>query len=161
MSKFEEVIIKDKDILDYIHPIGCIYQTIDKDFDPNERFGGTWSRIKGKVIVGVDEEDDELTTSQIVGGEKLHTLTENELPAHRHNMSAWLNGDTNYGSGEFALDTWRYAGQYNSNGQWLPRVQTSYPTGGGNRTTICLHIIQHLFGFVSDNTYSPEQGGVL
>lgn len=131
MAKVENLMIDGKTIFDIIYPIGSIYYTTDKDFDPNTEFGGTWSRIKGKMIVGVDEDDDELSDSQTTGGEKLHTLTENELPVHRHNMSAWLNGDTNYGGGEFVIDTWRYAGQYNSNGQWMPRVQTSYPTGGG------------------------------
>ena len=58
------------------HPIGSIY-TSTASTSPEDLFGGTWERIKGKFIWGID--DDE--TAGATGGEKEHTLTETELPA--------------------------------------------------------------------------------
>lgn len=65
------------------YPVGCIYQST-VNTDPSSMFGGTWERIKGKVLVGVDEEDSDFSTSQKTGGEKTHTLTVAELAAHTH-----------------------------------------------------------------------------
>ena len=31
---------------DTIYPVGSVYLTIDDNFDPNEKFGGSWSRIE-------------------------------------------------------------------------------------------------------------------
>lgn len=67
-------------IFDLIYPIGSIYETESSSFNPNTSFGGTWERIKGKVIVGVDENDTDLSSSKKTGGEKTHTLEEAEIP---------------------------------------------------------------------------------
>ena len=131
MAKVENLIVNGKTIYDLIYPIGSIYQTTDKDFDPATKFGGNWNRIKGRVIVGVDEDDDEIDESQKTGGEKMHQLTVNELPSHKHDNAAFSDGDTNYGGGAFCLTTWRYQGQYYQNGAWYRRAQPSEFTGGG------------------------------
>ena len=131
MAKIFDLEINGSTIYDLIYPIGSIYQTIDKNFNPKDIFGGTWSRIKGKMIVGVDEEDDEISESEKTGGEKMHTLTVNEMPSHRHDLPAFQNGDTNYGGGAFTIDTWRYQGQYYQNNAWYARAQGSTNTGGG------------------------------
>lgn len=57
------------------YPIGMIVQ-FATDIDPNKLFGGTWERIKGAFIWGIDDGE----TAGITGGEKTHTLTEAELP---------------------------------------------------------------------------------
>lgn len=61
------------------YPIGMIV-AFDTDIDPNELFGGTWERIKGRFIYGIDDGETAGTT----GGEKAHTLTVSEIPAHAH-----------------------------------------------------------------------------
>lgn len=58
------------------YPIGMIV-SFATDINPNELFGGTWERIKGRVIWGIDDGE----TAGCTGGEKTHTLTEAELPA--------------------------------------------------------------------------------
>ena len=82
----EGTTIGGKTILDIVYPVGAIFQTIDKDFLPESEFGGTWERIKGKVLVGVDEEDEDFESSELIGGEKMHTLTSSELPSHNHSL---------------------------------------------------------------------------
>lgn len=57
------------------YPIGMIV-SFATDIDPNELYGGTWERIKGRVIWGIDDGE----TAGVTGGEKTHTLTESELP---------------------------------------------------------------------------------
>lgn len=65
-------------------PIGHPYVTQD-DTNPNLILGfGTWERIKGKVLVGLDEDDEDGYFDEIgkTGGEKEHTLTIDEIPKH-------------------------------------------------------------------------------
>lgn len=52
-----------------------IYASLTPE-DPSTIYGGTWQRLNGMFIWGI--EDDE--TPGITGGEKTHTLTEDELP---------------------------------------------------------------------------------
>ena len=53
--------------VDLIYPIGSIYLSLN-DINPNKMFGGTWERIKGKTLVGVDESDTDFKTSKLTGG---------------------------------------------------------------------------------------------
>lgn len=47
--------------------------------------GGSWQRWgKGRMPVGVDEDQAEFDAVQEVGGSKTHTLSVNEMPAHNH-----------------------------------------------------------------------------
>lgn len=68
---------------------------------PAVLFGGTWERIKGRCIVGVDENDTDFGTVSKTGGEKTHKLTTQEMPSHSHSGLNWagrafsLNDGTN------------------------------------------------------------------
>ena len=68
-----------RSILDFIYPVGSIYICYSHA-DPASMFGGTWVRIENAFLWGVDSSG---TIGQ-TGGEKTHTLTVNELPAHTH-----------------------------------------------------------------------------
>ena len=72
------------------HPVGSYY-TSDDPTDPHDLFGGTWARIKGKVIVGLDEAQVEFDTANETGGEKTHQLTVAELAAHGHTGNTGAN----------------------------------------------------------------------
>ena len=86
MSKFENIYLNGKDIIDIIYPIGCVYMSFDNT-DPSTLYEGTtWEKIEGKTLVGVDINDDELNTSNLTGGEKTHVLTGVELPGHTHGV---------------------------------------------------------------------------
>ena len=74
------------EMLDYIYPIGSIIENENKNFDPNNYYGGSWERIKGKVIVGVDENDADFDTAKSIVGEKTHKLTTTEMPSHTHQL---------------------------------------------------------------------------
>ena len=72
------------DLLKAVFPIGSTYIT-QENTNPNEILGfGTWERLKGKVCLGLDEDDTDLNTIGNTGGEKTHTLTVDEIPAHTH-----------------------------------------------------------------------------
>ena len=70
------------------YPIGsiCMFNT---NIDPNEMYGGTWVRIKGKFIFGADDDTYPLGSE---GGEATHTLTVDEMPTHRHPMFTYSEG---------------------------------------------------------------------
>lgn len=48
--------------------------------------------LKGKVVVGKDENDTDFDTLGNTGGEKEHTLTINEMPSHNHQSSNYFEG---------------------------------------------------------------------
>ena len=53
MAQLQNLKINNTDIFDLFYPIGSIYETSNSEFNPNNAWGGTWERIKGKVIVVV------------------------------------------------------------------------------------------------------------
>lgn len=72
-------------------PIKKVVIFNDND-DHSNYLGFTWERIaSGKMLVGIDSADTDFNTIGKTGGEKEHTLTINEMPAHSHK----LQGNTN------------------------------------------------------------------
>jgi hypothetical protein len=69
-----------RSVLDFFYPVGTIYITEDKSFDPSKRWGGTWELIKDRMIIGAGNSYAVKST----GGEATHTLTGKEIPAHNH-----------------------------------------------------------------------------
>lgn len=62
------------------------------NINPSEVFGGTWEPWgNGRVPVGVDTSQTQFSTAEKTGGENTHTLTVNEMPAHKHS-----NGKSDY-----------------------------------------------------------------
>ena len=69
---------------DLLYPVGSIKMTT-KNTNPSTYLGGTWTAWgSGKVPVGVDASDTDFKTVEKTGGEKTHTLTVDEMPAHTH-----------------------------------------------------------------------------
>ena len=70
--------------LNLIYPVGSIYMSV-KNASPETFLGGTWVAWgSGRVPVGIDISDTDFNGVEKTGGEKTHTLTENEMPAHKH-----------------------------------------------------------------------------
>lgn len=79
-----------RSVLDFFYPVGTIYTTEDKDFNPSTRWGGTWELIKDRMIIGAGNSYAVKST----GGEATHTLTGKEIPPHNHTAPVriqWYN----------------------------------------------------------------------
>ena len=75
----------DSSIYDVVYPVGCIYESTVAT-DPSTLFPGTnWSSFgQGKMLVGLDPNDDDFESTSDSGGSKTVTLTENQIPSHDH-----------------------------------------------------------------------------
>lgn len=121
----------------FYYPIGTILFNENKDFNPNDLYIGTWERIKGKLIFGVDEADNDFSTSGKTGGEKEHNHVENVF-AYNGNLAVsntdfaaetsksmiyTVNGTTGftYISGTQTVDAYRTEKSSN-----MPPYQTAY-----------------------------------
>ena len=87
-----------RSLLDYIYPVGSIYLSYSH-VSPADLFGGSWTRIQNAFLWAVDADG---TIGQ-TGGEKTHTLTVAELPAHSH-------GATYTNAGESRTHSWLTSG---------------------------------------------------
>lgn len=68
-----------KALLDFLHPVGSIYQSTVAT-SPEELFGGTWEQVKDVFLLAAGDSHAAGST----GGEETHTLTKAELPDHTH-----------------------------------------------------------------------------
>ena len=85
------------DLIDLLFPVGEV-KFLNSTTDPNTLYPGTtWERIKGKVLVGLDEDDEDFNELDKTGGEKDHLLTVDELPSHNH---GFLNGSYTFSWGQ-------------------------------------------------------------
>ncbi|NLI05386.1 MAG: hypothetical protein GX483_09030 [Actinomycetaceae bacterium] len=64
---------------DVFYPVGSIYQSVN-NVDPSTFIGGTWQKIEGKFLLG----SNSTYALGSTGGSATHTLTQNEMPVHRH-----------------------------------------------------------------------------
>ena len=85
-----------------VYPVGIVV-TLGVSTNPATLFGfGTWTAIAGKVIVGIDAGQTEFDTLDETGGEKTHTLTIDEMPAHTHSNGATARNSTSNDAGGYA-----------------------------------------------------------
>lgn len=91
-------------LLSLVFPIGSTYVT-QTNTNPSTILGfGTWERLKGKVCLGLDEDDNDLKTIGNTGGEKTHKLTINEMPSHNHlTRAAAVGSASSFGDGFVGL----------------------------------------------------------
>ena len=87
--------------LNNVYPVGSIYVSI-KNTNPGTLYGGTWVSFgTGRTLVGVDTSQTEFATVEKTGGEKTHTLTIEEMPAHTHKFM-YRGGSTSQTNSPFA-----------------------------------------------------------
>jgi len=100
------------DIIGTIYPVGSIYVST-LSTNPGTLLGvGTWAVFgAGRTLVSLNSADADFDTSEETGGEKTHTLTIPEMPAHTHTydrgitvnegdgLSQRLNGYTSEATG--------------------------------------------------------------
>ena len=92
--------VNTKTTLAAVYPVGSIYINATNSNNPSSLLGfGTWVAFgAGRVPIGIDSSDTDFDTAEETGGSKTHTLTESEMPAHRHflfrNVGVGNIGDT-------------------------------------------------------------------
>ena len=69
-------------LLNFCYPVGSLYWSSNST-NPAQLFGGTWTQIKDKFIWAKGDSD----TVNATGGAKTVTLTEANLPSHRHTLT--------------------------------------------------------------------------
>lgn len=84
-------------LLEMMFPVGSTYVTQTATNPANEEIlgFGTWERVKGRVLIGIDENDTDLDLAGKTGGEKTHVLTIQEIPSHSHQYA--MEGGTGTG----------------------------------------------------------------
>lgn len=86
-------------ILETTHPIGSL-EINTSGINPSEYLGGKWESFgSGRTLVGVDSDDSDFDVAEETGGEKTHTLTTNEIPAHTHGSKSLVGTWANWGEG--------------------------------------------------------------
>lgn len=115
-------------LLSKLYPVGSVYINAANASNPSTFFGfGTWVSFgTGQVLVGVDGGQTEFNTVGKTGGEKNHTLTQNEMPSHSHSD----NGHTHAGGSgqQFLMNASGGAVGYGGGANGLSAIST---TGAG------------------------------
>lgn len=79
--------------LEAMMPVGFVV-TLGVSTSPADLYGfGTWTRIQGRVVVGVSDSDTDFDLND-TGGAKTHTLSISEIPSHRHVVRGDLRSDS-------------------------------------------------------------------
>ena len=72
------------------YPVGSIYMNATNATNPGTLLGfGTWTAFgEGRVLIGIDSSDSDFDGAEETGGSKTHTLTESQIPSHRHQVGS-------------------------------------------------------------------------
>lgn len=76
-----------REMLNYLHPVGEYYETSNLDFNPNDEWGGKWNlENDGTVLVSRNTSSGSKFNQNIgtVVGAETHTLNQSEMPSHSH-----------------------------------------------------------------------------
>ena len=119
-------------LLPYVYPVGAIYWS-SRDTSPASLFGGTWTRIQSRFILGASSKYPVNST----GGEEKHTLSVSEMPSHNHggktgepsnNNTGAVSGSTGNNDVAHKHEIPSLSGTALETGAHTHHVQT-YPTG--------------------------------
>ena len=123
------------------YPVGSIYMNCSNATNPGTLLGfGTWSSFgAGRVLIGIDSSDSDFDTAEETGGSKTHTLTEAQLPSHRHQVGS---NDSGTGTGGAAgnMELVRDAGTGNG-----PAVNSSFTGSGQAHTIVQPYIVVYMW----------------
>lgn len=78
--------------------VGAWYMSDDPTSPATALGFGTWVRVKGKMIVGVDEDDDDFDAAGNTGGAKTVSLTSAQNGPHTHEIR--VSGSDNFAGGQ-------------------------------------------------------------
>ena len=91
-------------IFNTIYPVGSIYIGVNS-INPATLFGGSWAQIKDTFLLAAGT----TYAAGAVGGEAEHTLSENEMPKHRHKFQRqqWYSADTQSTTSTGTIYSWK------------------------------------------------------
>lgn len=133
--------------------------------------------IKGKTTVGLDIDDTDFNELGKTGGEKTHTLTENEIPPMDVHMTqhTWFDrggleaggavnrkvvaGGGKGGSPEFVIGTVNGGGQAHNNLQ--PYIVSNYIIKAKQTQAVVATVVDNLTSESSTDAFSANQGRIL
>lgn len=130
-----------KEGVEFAWPVGSVYITMDTR-DPKVIFGfGEWEQFaSGRVLIGTGSDKDDNKEAKLIalggkGGNYNETLSEKQIPAHKHSM-AGVTVKTSPG-GEHDHQIWSHDSTANDggggpNGEFVKawNLRGSYPSGG-------------------------------
>ena len=123
------------------YPVGSIYMNATNATNPGTLLGfGTWAAFgEGRVLIGIDSSDTDFDTAEETGGSKTHTLTEAQLPSHRHQVGS---NDSGTGTGGAAgnMELVRDAGTGNG-----PAVNSSFTGSGQAHPIVQPYIVVYMW----------------
>lgn len=106
-----------KEILNLIYPVGSIYISANREFDPNVAFGGVWRKTsEGRCLLGANSEYPVGVNGGVTSHSHTtanHTLTIAEMPSHNHPVTT---------NGEFTVN--------NGNGNGMSGIPGNTPSWG-------------------------------
>lgn len=114
-----------KEFVDKIYPIGSIYMSMNNT-SPSDLFGGTWEQLKDTFLLAsgdVYPSDGDVSTAQ--HGESNHTLTVDEMPKHKHDLSYRTGVIQTGSSGTYYFDV-------GTSGNWYTNSPSFKESGGNN-----------------------------
>lgn len=91
--------------LDVIYPVGSIYMSMNST-NPATLFGGTWEQIQNTFLLAAGTG----YTAGTTGGEASHTLTVDEMPSHKHDVTTVTKASWTQTS-----STWAYLARATAN----------------------------------------------
>lgn len=112
--------LNNKDIFALLYPVGSIYISVN-NANPSTLFGGAWEQIQDTFLLAAGA----TYTAGSTGGEATHTLTIDEIPAHRHKISYPNNG------GEYGDAAIGYPSNSGVKKTWAAEMCKTESIGGG------------------------------
>lgn len=104
---------------EYINTVGAVIFSFDNSFSPSALWGGSWSRVTNRFLIG----SGGTYSTGVTGGETSVTLTVDQMPSHTHGELVTASSPTGGWYSRVVADT----------GQNEPTVEIrqTAQTGGG------------------------------
>lgn len=87
-------------VFEAVYPVGSVYTNYSNPANPNTYLKGggnsSWTKIEGRVVVGVGSVDGTTFNAGSTGGEVNHQLTIAEMPSHNHNILMAQASDSSF-----------------------------------------------------------------
>lgn len=91
-------------LLDFIYPVGSIFQTVSSDFDTvtkvQNHFGGNWEKLSADAYLKIVT-----SNAGVLGGNSNHKISINQMPSHNHRLLTYTGHTRNSISNNYSPDS--------------------------------------------------------